>query len=122
MKKFWINVVVAASLVASMGSQVLAAFGPTSTLYVTNYGEFSGGAVTGLDLIQGVHERGNSSHGGIPEETAHGKPDTESLAQEGDELHGDQRVTSDVEEVLVRPDLGPAEELAEDLRDRLFPR
>jgi hypothetical protein len=41
-------------LIASMTSQLLAAFGPTSTLYVTNYGEFSGGAVTGLDLIQGA--------------------------------------------------------------------
>ena len=36
-----------------MASQTLAV-GPTSTLYVTNYGEFSGGTVTGLDLIQGA--------------------------------------------------------------------
>lgn len=32
------------------------AAGPTSTLYLTNYGEFSGGNVTGLDLVQGVTE------------------------------------------------------------------
>ena len=32
------------------------AVGPTSTLYVTNYGELGGGTITGLDLIQGVTE------------------------------------------------------------------
>src|SRR5438067_1652267 len=32
------------------------AVGPTSTLYAMNYGEFSGGNVVGLDLIQGVTE------------------------------------------------------------------
>ena len=32
------------------------AAGPTSTLYLMNYGEFSGGNVVGLDLIQGVSE------------------------------------------------------------------
>jgi MYXO-CTERM domain-containing protein len=32
------------------------ASGPTSTLYLMNYGEFSSGTVVGLDLIQGVTE------------------------------------------------------------------
>jgi hypothetical protein len=32
------------------------ASGPTSTLYVMNYGEFGGGAVSGLDLVQGSNE------------------------------------------------------------------
>src|ERR1051326_8709104 len=32
------------------------AVGPTSTLYVMNYGEFSGGTVVGLDLFQGATE------------------------------------------------------------------
>jgi PEP-CTERM motif-containing protein len=32
----------------------VSAVGPTSTLYIINYGEFSGGTVTGLDLVQGV--------------------------------------------------------------------
>src|SRR5712675_1106882 len=31
----------------------VAAVGPTSTLYLMNYGEFGGGTVVGLDLIQG---------------------------------------------------------------------
>src|SRR5689334_3265118 len=30
-----------------------AATGPTGTLYLMNYGEFSGGTVVGLDLVQG---------------------------------------------------------------------
>jgi hypothetical protein len=30
------------------------AAGPTSTLYLMNYGEFAGGTVSGLDLVQGV--------------------------------------------------------------------
>jgi hypothetical protein len=41
------------------------AAGPTSTLYLMNYGEFSSGSVVGLDLIQGVSENsyatGNSA-------------------------------------------------------------
>lgn len=53
MKTSWFNLLFASALVASMGSQTLAV-GPTSTLYVTNYGEFAGGTVTGLDLIQGA--------------------------------------------------------------------
>ncbi len=32
------------------------AAGPTSVLYVMNYGEFSGGTVTGLDLFQGLSQ------------------------------------------------------------------
>lgn len=32
------------------------AVGPTSTLYVMNYGEFSGGTVVGMDLFQGAGE------------------------------------------------------------------
>lgn len=32
------------------------AAGPTSTLYAVNYGEFGGGTVSGLDLIQGTNE------------------------------------------------------------------
>lgn len=53
MKTMWGNVLVVFLLVVLMGGQVMAV-GPTSTLYVTNYGEFAGGAVTGLDLIQGA--------------------------------------------------------------------
>ena len=34
----------------------LAAPGPTSTLYITNYLELGDGTVTGLDLVQGVNE------------------------------------------------------------------
>jgi hypothetical protein len=34
-------------------SSTVAATGPTSTLYLMNYGEFGGGTVVGLDLIQG---------------------------------------------------------------------
>ncbi len=55
MKTLWVNVFVVSLLVVFMGGQVMAV-GPTSTLYVTNYGEFSGGTVTGLDLIQGASE------------------------------------------------------------------
>jgi len=53
MKSFNVSVLVVTALVASMVSEVVAV-GPLSTLYVTNYGEFSGGTVTGLDLIQGA--------------------------------------------------------------------
>jgi len=53
MKTVWVNVFVISLLVVLMESQVMAV-GPTSTLYVTNYGEFAGGTVTGLDLIQGA--------------------------------------------------------------------
>ena len=46
----------ALGLIALMGGRVLAAAGPTSTLYVMNYGEFGGGTVVGLDLFQGLSE------------------------------------------------------------------
>src|SRR5450631_2846368 len=36
-----------------MAGSAQAAIGPTSTLYLMNYGEFSSGSVMGLDLIQG---------------------------------------------------------------------
>jgi hypothetical protein len=32
------------------------ASGPTSKLYITSYGEFAGGTVTGLDIVQGLSE------------------------------------------------------------------
>lgn len=53
MKISWFNFLFASALVAATGSKTLA-IGPTSTLYITNYGEFGGGSVTGLDLIQGA--------------------------------------------------------------------
>jgi hypothetical protein len=46
---------VSSMLVGSLCSGALGA-GPTSKLYVMNYGEFGSGAVTGLDVIQGVGE------------------------------------------------------------------
>ncbi len=52
------------ALIALEAGRALAAVGPTSTLYVTNYGEFAGGTTTGLDLIQGVSE--NSFSTGYP--------------------------------------------------------
>jgi hypothetical protein len=55
MKTSWFNVLFASALVTATGSQTLA-IGPTSTLYIANYGEFGGGSVTGLDLIQGASE------------------------------------------------------------------
>src|SRR3954449_8295842 len=55
MKTSWFNFLFASALVAATGSHTLA-IGPTSTLYITNYGEFGGGSVTGLDLIQGASE------------------------------------------------------------------
>src|SRR2546423_9171993 len=36
-----------------LADSALAAVGPTSTLYLMNYGEFSGGLIMGLDRIQG---------------------------------------------------------------------
>src|SRR4029079_12593346 len=53
MKTVWGNLFVVSLLVVLIGGQVMA-IGPTSTLYVTNYGEFAGGTATGLDLIQGA--------------------------------------------------------------------
>jgi hypothetical protein len=41
-------------LVLAISRPAVSAVGPTSTLYIMNYGEFSGGTVTGLDLVQGV--------------------------------------------------------------------
>lgn len=49
-------VLFAAMLTALVPASALAAIGPTSTLYVMNYGEFSGGTVVGLDLFQGANE------------------------------------------------------------------
>jgi hypothetical protein len=43
------------AMIALMAWPALAA-GPTSTLYVMNYGEFGGGSVEGLDLFQGLTE------------------------------------------------------------------
>ncbi|HEV3137428.1 MAG TPA: hypothetical protein VGZ26_05980, partial [Pirellulales bacterium] len=51
-----IAALLATMLTASSGGIALASAGPTSTLYVMNYGEFSGGNITGLDLIQGASE------------------------------------------------------------------
>src|SRR6266542_6971086 len=36
-------------------ASALGATGPTSTLYLTSYGEFGGGTVCGLDLVQGIN-------------------------------------------------------------------
>jgi len=36
-----------------MAAQAFAFVGPTSKLYLMNYGEFSGGAIVGLDMLQG---------------------------------------------------------------------
>jgi hypothetical protein len=55
MRSTRLNWLLAVLLIALRSGQALAA-GPTSTLYVTNYGELSGGSVTGLDLIQGASE------------------------------------------------------------------
>src|SRR2546421_1857505 len=41
------------ALTALLGWPAAGATGPTSTLYLMNYGEFGGGTVVGLDLIQG---------------------------------------------------------------------
>jgi len=49
------NKSIAIALLGLLGASAFAA-GPTSTLYAMNYGEFSGGAVVGLDLIQGLAE------------------------------------------------------------------
>ncbi len=38
----------------SWASSALGASGPTSTLYITSYGEFAGGTSGGLDLVQGL--------------------------------------------------------------------
>ena len=42
------------AVLALWSHPALAAIGPTSTLYITNYGEFSSGTICGLDLVQGV--------------------------------------------------------------------
>jgi hypothetical protein len=52
-----------ALLIASLAAPAHAA-GPTSTLYIMNYGEFGGGTVTGLDRIQGLSEISTST--GLP--------------------------------------------------------
>src|SRR6266446_7044405 len=44
-----------------------AATGPTSMLYLMNYGEFSGGTVMGLDRVQGITV--NSTPTGNPVDT-----------------------------------------------------
>ena len=46
------KLLVAVAIVALAASPALAIVGPTSTLYIMNYGEF--GSNTGLDLVQGV--------------------------------------------------------------------
>lgn len=43
-------------LSSGLSAAALAAGGPTSTLYVLNYGEFAGGSSVGLDLFQGLSE------------------------------------------------------------------
>jgi hypothetical protein len=57
-------VAIGLTLAALPADSALAA-GPTSTLYLMNYGEFSNGSVVGLDLIQGATENsyatGNSA-------------------------------------------------------------
>jgi len=40
--------------IALLGAARTLAIGPASTLYVTNYGEFGGGTIVGLDLFQGA--------------------------------------------------------------------
>jgi len=55
MKTSRLHLLVVSALVGFLGGTALAV-GPTSTLYVTNYGEFGGGNLTGLDLIQGASE------------------------------------------------------------------
>jgi hypothetical protein len=47
--------IAALGLIAVLVGPALAA-GPTSTLYVMNFGEFAGGTVQGLDLFQGLSE------------------------------------------------------------------
>ena len=44
------------SLGLLLSGSAQAATGPTSTLYAVNYGEFGGGSISGLDLIQGTNE------------------------------------------------------------------
>ena len=51
----------ASSFIALFAGRALAV-GPTSTLYVTNYGEFGAGSITGLDLIQGAAEASYSTN------------------------------------------------------------
>ena len=46
----------AALAATTLATGALAAPGPTSTLYITNYLELGDGTVTGLDLVQGVNE------------------------------------------------------------------
>lgn len=53
MKTTSISAIFTFAMIASIGSQASAA-GPISKLYITNYGEFSGGNVTGLDIVQGA--------------------------------------------------------------------
>jgi hypothetical protein len=55
MKSILLRLICGLWLAAGLGGPAMAA-GPLSTLYVTNYGELSGGTMTGLDLIQGVTE------------------------------------------------------------------
>ena len=47
------SIVLAIALLAAFCSQAQAASGPTSTLYIMNYGEFNSGNSTGLDIIVG---------------------------------------------------------------------
>jgi len=51
LRRLWLFLVLMAC-----ASDPALAVGPTSTLYVMNYGEFGGGTVVGLDLFQGATE------------------------------------------------------------------
>lgn len=47
------------------GSSALAVTGPTSTLYVTNYGEFGSGTIVGLDRFQGLSLNSSPTGNGV---------------------------------------------------------
>ena len=54
MQRFHVGLLRALGFAVLAAGSASAAFGPTSTLYVMNYGEYSGGTVVGLDQFQGA--------------------------------------------------------------------
>jgi hypothetical protein len=54
MSRLALAIAIGTALCTVWASSALAALGPTSTLYLMNYGEFSGGTVVGLDVVQGA--------------------------------------------------------------------
>ncbi|UYK68519.1 hypothetical protein NG831_10635 [Xanthomonas sacchari] len=80
------------------------------------------GECAGLGAGGGVDLGGEGSEAGVGEQLAQRYVHGQGLTQAGDELHGQQGVTAEFEEVVVPADPFHAEQVLPDLGDGLFGR